>query len=111
LDVVQFFNNAGYVSDTVAIAIEKGPRIDMINGGFFPPFGVLQGKIRTIDRHILHISAGNRFGKEAEVQFRSAGHVKKLESLLQGWICKAVGKLSLGNKPSLSEIEDTLPPA
>ena len=55
LDVVQFFNNAGYISDTVAIAIEKGAWIDMINSGFFPPFGVLGKENQNYQLAYLHI--------------------------------------------------------
>jgi hypothetical protein len=54
LNVVQFLDNARYITNTVTIAIKKGARIDVINGGFFPPFGILGSGVRTIGGHISH---------------------------------------------------------
>src|SRR5687768_8593068 len=38
--IIQFSNNTRNVSNSIAIGIEKGTQIDMVNGGFLPPFHI-----------------------------------------------------------------------
>jgi hypothetical protein len=38
LDIVQFLDDAGYISDTIVIAVIEGRRIDLIDCHVFPPW-------------------------------------------------------------------------
>ena len=64
LKVIEVLSDAFEVADTVAVRVLEGARVDLVDDGFFPPFGLVAvdegGCGVSLGRDLLAMAGGGR---------------------------------------------------